>query len=116
MNPGVPVAYLQLRKQPRRLFIALAGIAVSSLGILCQMGFEDSLFRSATRLFEEFNADIALTEQGPMLIEINSSVGFSNRFFDGDKPDRFVQSLCRAIAQASRETPRVESTLQMGSA
>jgi putative ABC transport system permease protein len=60
MNPGVPVAYLQLKKQPRRLFIALAGIAMSSLGILCQMGFEDSLFRSATRLFQEFDADIAL--------------------------------------------------------
>jgi putative ABC transport system permease protein len=60
MNPGVPVAYLQLKKQPRRLFIALAGIAMSALGILCQMGFEDSLFRSATRLFEEFDADITL--------------------------------------------------------
>ena len=60
MSPGVPVAYLQLRKQPRRLFIALAGIAMSSLGILCQMGFEDSLFRSATRLFEELDADIVL--------------------------------------------------------
>ena len=62
-----------------------------------------------------FNADIALTEQGPMLIEINSSVGFSARFFNGDNPDRFVQSLCRAIAQASRETPQVESALQVGS-
>jgi hypothetical protein len=61
-----------------------------------------------------FNADIAQTEQGPMLIEINSSVGFSNRFFDGDKPDRFVQALCRAIARASRETPQVEGALQVG--
>lgn len=60
MNPGVPVAFLQLMKQPRRLLIAVAGIAMSSLGILGQMGFEDSLFRSATRLFQELDADIAL--------------------------------------------------------
>src|SRR5688500_1267549 len=60
MNAGVPVAFLQLRKHPRRLVIAVAGIAMSSLGILCQMGFEDSLFRSATRLFQEFNADLVV--------------------------------------------------------
>lgn len=60
MNPGVPVAYLQLRKQPRRLIIAVTGIVISSLGILCQMGFEDSLFRSATRLFQELDADLVL--------------------------------------------------------
>src|SRR5687767_7911318 len=60
MNAGVPVAFLQLRKHPRRLVIAVAGIAMSTLGILCQMGFEDSLFRSATRLFQELDADLVL--------------------------------------------------------
>jgi len=60
MNPGIPVAFLQLKRQPRRLLIALAGIAVSSIGIVCQMGFEDSLFRSATRLFQEFEADLVI--------------------------------------------------------
>jgi putative ABC transport system permease protein len=60
VNPGVPVAYLQLKQHPRRLLIAIVGIVVSSLGILCQMGFEDSLFRSATRLFEELDADLVL--------------------------------------------------------
>jgi putative ABC transport system permease protein len=60
MNPGVPVAYLQLTRQPRRLLLAVAGLVISSLGILCQMGFEDSLFRSATRLFQELDADLVL--------------------------------------------------------
>ncbi len=60
MSPRIPVAFLQLRKQPRRLLIAVAGIAMSSLGILCQMGFEDSLFRSATRLYQEFDADLVV--------------------------------------------------------
>ena len=60
MNPGVPVAFLQLRQHPRRLLIAVVGIAMSSLGILCQMGFEDSLFRSATRLFQELDADLVV--------------------------------------------------------
>jgi putative ABC transport system permease protein len=60
VNPGIPLALLQLKKHPRRLAIAVAGIAMSTLGILCQMGFEDSLFRSATRLFQELDADIVL--------------------------------------------------------
>ena len=60
MSALIPVAFLQLRKQPRRLLIAVAGIAMSSLGILCQMGFEDSLFRSATRLYQEFDADLVV--------------------------------------------------------
>jgi putative ABC transport system permease protein len=60
MSPGIPVALLQLAKHPRRVAIAIAGIAMSSLGILCQMGFEDSLFRSATRLFQELDADLVV--------------------------------------------------------
>jgi putative ABC transport system permease protein len=60
MNPGVPVAFLQLTKNPRRLLIALAGVVISALGILCQMGFEDSLFRSATRLYDELDADLVV--------------------------------------------------------
>lgn len=60
MSTGVPLAFLQLKQHPRRLLIAVAGIAMSTLGILCQMGFEDSLFRSATRLFQELDADLVL--------------------------------------------------------
>jgi putative ABC transport system permease protein len=60
MSPGVPVAYLQLTRQPRRLVIAVLGLAMSALGILGQMGFEDSLFRSATRLFQELDADVVV--------------------------------------------------------
>jgi putative ABC transport system permease protein len=56
----VPLAWLQLTRQPRRLLIAIAGIVISSLGILCQMGFEDSLFRSATRLYAELDADLVV--------------------------------------------------------
>jgi putative ABC transport system permease protein len=60
VNPGVPLAYLQLMRHPRRLVIAVLGLAMSSLGILGQMGFEDSLFRSATRLFQELDADVVV--------------------------------------------------------
>jgi putative ABC transport system permease protein len=60
MSACVPLPFLQLKQQPRRLIIAVAGIAMSALGILCQMGFEDSLFRSATRLFQELDADLVL--------------------------------------------------------
>lgn len=60
MSARVPLAFLQLKQHPRRLLIAVAGIAMSTLGILCQMGFEDSLFRSATRLFQELDTDLVL--------------------------------------------------------
>jgi putative ABC transport system permease protein len=60
MTTYVPVAFLQLKKHPRRALIAITGIAVSALGILCQMGFEDSLFRSATRLYRELDADLVV--------------------------------------------------------
>jgi putative ABC transport system permease protein len=60
MNPGIPVAYLQLKKNPRRLGIAVFGVAMAALGILGEMGFEDSLFRSATRLFQELDADLVM--------------------------------------------------------
>jgi putative ABC transport system permease protein len=60
MSAHVPVAFLQLKKHPRRVLIALTGIAMSTLGILCQMGFEDSLFRSATRLYQELDADLVM--------------------------------------------------------
>jgi putative ABC transport system permease protein len=60
MKPGIPVAYLQLKKNPRRLGIAVFGVAMAALGILGEMGFEDSLFRSATRLFQELEADLVM--------------------------------------------------------
>jgi putative ABC transport system permease protein len=60
VNPAVPVAFLQLTRNPRRLAVAIVGVTISALGILCQMGFEDSLFRSATRLFDELDADVVL--------------------------------------------------------
>jgi putative ABC transport system permease protein len=60
MNPLVPVAYLQLTRHPRRLVVAVLGLAMSALGILGQMGFEDSLFRSATRLFQELDAEVVV--------------------------------------------------------
>lgn len=60
MTARVPVAFLQLKRHPRRALIAITGIAMSALGILCQMGFEDSLFRSATRLYQELDADLVM--------------------------------------------------------
>ena len=32
MNPGVPVAFLQLKKNPRRLAIAIFGVAMLLMG------------------------------------------------------------------------------------
>jgi hypothetical protein len=62
-----------------------------------------------------FNTDIAVTEQGPMVIEFNNAPALATHFFDGDGADRFVNAFCRAIAQASRERQLVDRPLPAGS-
>jgi hypothetical protein len=88
------------------------------------------------------NSDIASTDLGPMLIEINRAPGQYEEMYRNGYSEKCVRaicrmirlvhydvaawlplsshaeaegSLCRAIARASRETPRVENALQVGS-
>ena len=50
------------------------------------------------------NSDIALTEQGPMLIEINRAPGqYWNMYSDGFS-EKCVAALCRGIARAARQS------------
>ena len=62
-----------------------------------------------------FNTDIAVTEQGPMVIEFNNAPALATHFFEGDGADRFVNCLCRAIVEASRQAPPVSQPLPAGS-
>ncbi|MEX0613813.1 MAG: sugar-transfer associated ATP-grasp domain-containing protein, partial [Pirellulales bacterium] len=57
------------------------------------------------------NSDIALTEQGPMLIEINRAPGqYWNMYRDGFS-EKCVAALCRGIARAARQSVRPRSGL-----
>lgn len=56
----LPLGWLQLKHQPLRLVVALAGIAFAVILIHMQLGFRSSLFQSAVRYHERFVYDIAI--------------------------------------------------------
>jgi putative ABC transport system permease protein len=56
----IPLARLQLTREKRRLFAALAGIAFAVILMLMQMGFRDALFSSSTLLHERMHCDLVL--------------------------------------------------------
>jgi putative ABC transport system permease protein len=58
--PGVPLAWLLLVKHKGRFFAAIAGIAFAVILALVQLGFQNALFSSITRLYSSFNADLVL--------------------------------------------------------
>jgi putative ABC transport system permease protein len=57
---NVPLAWLQLTREKRRFFAALAGISFAVVLMLTQLGFEDALMVSAGLLHSHINADLVL--------------------------------------------------------
>lgn len=57
----IPLAWLQLTAEKRRLMAALSGIAFAVMLMLMQLGFRDALLESATLLHERLAGEIVLT-------------------------------------------------------
>ena len=57
---NIPLAWLQLAKQKVRFFVALAGIAFISVLMFMQIGFQDSLYASATQVHKHLRGDLFL--------------------------------------------------------
>lgn len=55
-----PLGWLQLRKEKGRFIVALAGIAFADLLMFMQLGFQNALYDSNTRLHRSMDADIFL--------------------------------------------------------
>jgi putative ABC transport system permease protein len=55
-----PLGWLQLSHQKGRLLVALSGVAFADLLMFMQLGFQDALYNSATRLHEVVEADVVL--------------------------------------------------------
>jgi putative ABC transport system permease protein len=55
-----PLGWSQLRHNPLRLAVALAGIGFAVLLIMMQLGFRSALFESAIRFHERYDYDVAL--------------------------------------------------------
>jgi putative ABC transport system permease protein len=55
-----PLGWLQLKRHKGRFMVALAGIAVSDIIMFMQLGFQNALFDSNTRLNREILAEVVL--------------------------------------------------------
>lgn len=70
---AIPLAWLQLKRERMRLFIAIAGIGFAVFLMFVQLGFRDALFNSAIRLHENVNGDIMLiSTRSNALVSIQS--------------------------------------------
>src|SRR5215217_2695876 len=59
-SAGIPLAWLQLTREPRRFFAALAGIAFAVVLMLAQLGFQDALLSSVGLLHSNLAGDLVL--------------------------------------------------------
>jgi len=57
---GVPLAWLQLTREKRRLFAAIAGIAFAVVLMMMQLGFRDALYKSVTKVPDRLQGDLVL--------------------------------------------------------
>jgi putative ABC transport system permease protein len=56
----MPIAWLQLKRQPIRYLVAVLGIGFAALLMYMQLGFQSGLLNSATTFYEALNADLIL--------------------------------------------------------
>ena len=60
MTRGVPLAWLQLKREKLRLLVALAGVAFAVTLIFMQLGFRTAMFKGAVRFHEALDGDLFL--------------------------------------------------------
>jgi len=56
----LPLAWLQLKRQPIRYLVAVTGIGFAALLMYMQIGFQSGLLSSATTFYEALDADLVL--------------------------------------------------------
>jgi putative ABC transport system permease protein len=57
---GIPLAWLQLIREKRRLAAAIAGITFAVTLMLMQLGLRDALYRNATKVHDHLRGDLAI--------------------------------------------------------
>lgn len=60
MRRPIPLAWLQLSREPLRLSIAVAGVTFAVVLILMQLGFRDAMLESAVRYHEALKYDLVV--------------------------------------------------------
>lgn len=56
----LPLAWLQLKRQPIRYLVAVTGIGFAALLMFMQLGFQSGLLKSATTFYEALETDLVL--------------------------------------------------------
>ncbi|MGA1645210.1 MAG: ABC transporter permease, partial [bacterium] len=62
----LPMAWLQLKRQPVRYLVAVVGIGFAALLMYMQIGFQSGLLTSATTFYQALNADLVLISRGTL--------------------------------------------------
>src|SRR6185503_1305395 len=60
MARRTPLAWLQLRRQPFRTLVGVAGVAFAVTLVFMQLGFAKALFASAVRFHQHLRTDVVL--------------------------------------------------------
>ena len=77
MRRPIPLAWLQLAREPLRLTVVVAGVAFAVVLILMQLGFREALFESSVRYHRALDYDLALLSPKMQFIGLPQS--FSRR-------------------------------------
>ncbi|GAB1544687.1 ABC transporter permease DevC [Scytonema sp. NUACC21] len=84
---NTPLAWLQLTRDKTRLLLALAGIAFAVILMFMQLGFQASLFDSATRLHQRLEGDLVMISTRSMSLNYMSPFSWRRLYqvlsFDG---------------------------------
>lgn len=62
----LPLAWLQLKRQPVRYLVAVTGIGFAALLMYMQVGFQSGLLTSATTFYQALDADLFLISPGTL--------------------------------------------------
>lgn len=63
MKRKLPIAWLQLKKEKSRMFVAIAGIAFADVLMFLQMGFRSALFNGAVQIHNVLDGEIFLVSR-----------------------------------------------------
>ena len=66
IRTDLPLAWLQLKRQPIRYLVAVTGIGFAALLMYMQLGFQSGLLNSATTFYEAIDGDLILISPGTL--------------------------------------------------
>ena len=66
LRDDLPLAWLQLKREPVRYLVAVTGIGFAALLMYMQIGFQSGLLTSATTFYQNLNADLFIISQSTL--------------------------------------------------